>query len=414
MRFNASVARFDLGGIPVVGNVATGCIVGLTPEGDALCGELMRRDVAPAEIPPSCVPLVEYLSAQGFFAAATATQPRLSSAYLHVTNTCNLSCTGCYSSDANRNRATDPTCAQLEHAVVLLAELGVERLVISGGEPFVRRDLPAVVRAARDAGIASVTVLTNGTLCTPERLDELAGLVDVVSVSFDGTSAKACAYVRQEQLFDRLVEAVRAIAQAGIRPHILPTLHAKNAADVAAYVELARSLGATVSFSLLSGSRAEIGGLWPDDACLGCLADALFAVGASAEGVDYDGRFDAASALAARTSCGAGRTGVSVASDGSIYPCHMLHVRDYRLGDAFVDAAEDVCAALRSFDLPAVDAIATCSSCGKRYLCGGGCRARAYRATGRLDAADPYCAYYDRALEKAVDAFVSALAPQKG
>ena len=414
MRFNASVARFDLGGIPVVGNVATGCIVGLTPEGDALCGELMGRDVTSAEIPPTCLPLVEYLSAHGFFAKAAMAQSRLSSAYLHVTNTCNLSCTGCYSSDANRNRAPDPTRAEVEHAVGLLAELGVERLVISGGEPFVRRDLSDIVRTARDAGIASVSVLTNGTLCTRDRLDELAGLVDVVSVSFDGPSAEARAYVRQSQLFDRLVEAVLTIAQAGIRPHILPPLHAKNAADVSAYVELAHSLGATISFSLLSGSCAEIGDLWPDDACLGCLADALFDAGASAEGVDYDGRFDTASALAARTSCGAGRTGVSVASDGSIYPCHMLHVRDYRLGDAFVDAAEDVLAALRSFDLPAVDAIATCSSCGKRYLCGGGCRARAYRATGRLDAADPYCAYYDRALEKAVDAFVSALAPQKG
>lgn len=414
MRFNASVARFDLGGIPVVGNVATGCIVGLTPEGDALCDELMGRDVTSAEIPPTCLPLVEYLSAQGFFAKDAVAKPCLSSAYLHVTNTCNLSCTGCYSSDANRNRAPDPTRAELEHAVGLLAELGIERLVISGGEPFVRRDLSDIVRVARDAGIASVSVLTNGTLCTRDRLDELTGLVDVVSVSFDGPSAEARAYVRQEQLFDRLVEAVRAIAQAGIRPHILPTLHAKNGADVPAYVELAHSLGATISFSLLSGSRAKIGDLWPDDVCLGCLADALFDVGASAEGVDYDGRFDTASALAARISCGAGRTGVSVASDGSIYPCHMLHVRDYRLGDAFVDAAEDVFAALRSFDLPAVDAIATCSSCGKRYLCGGGCRARAYRATGRLDAADPYCAYYDRALEKAVDAFVSALAPQKG
>lgn len=414
MRLNASVARFDVGGIPVVGNLATGCIVGLTPEGDALCGELMRRDVESAEIAPGCVPLVEYLAAQGFLVSGAAASPRLSSAYLHVTNACNLSCAGCYSSDADRNRAPDPTLAELERALELLAALGVERLVISGGEPFARRDLPAIARAARDVGVSSVTVLTNGTLCAPERLEELVGLVDVVSVSFDGTSAEDPAYVRREQLFDRLVEAVCAIARAGIRPHILPTLHARNVADAPAYIDLARSLGATVSFSLLSGSREEIGDLWPDDACLGCLAATLFDVGASADGADYAGRFDPASALAARASCGAGRTGVSVAADGSLYPCHMLHARDYRLGNAFRDAADEVLDALRLFDLPAVDAIATCSSCGKRYLCGGGCRARAYRATGRLDAADPYCAYYDRALEKAVDAFVSSLESKKG
>lgn len=414
MRFNASVARFDLGGIPVVGNLATGCIVGLTPEGDALCGELTRREVEPTEISAPCAPLVEYLSAQGFFASDDAAPSRLSSAYLHVTNACNLSCTGCYSCDEDRNRAPDPTIAELEHAIGLLAALGVGRLVISGGEPFVRRDLPAIARAARDAGVTSVTVLTNGTLCTPDRLEGLAGLVDVVSVSFDGTSAEDPAYVRREQLFDRLVEAIGDIAQAGIRPHILPTLHARNAADAPAYVELARLLGATVSFSLLSGSREEIGDLWPDGACLGCLAETLSDLGASADGVDYEGRFDPASALAARASCGAGRTGVSVAADGSLYPCHMLHARDYRLGNAFRDAADEVLDALRSFDLPTVDAIAICSSCGKRYLCGGGCRARAYRAAGRLDAPDPYCAYYDRAFEKAVDAFASTLESKKG
>jgi MoaA/NifB/PqqE/SkfB family radical SAM enzyme len=35
--------------------------------------------------------------------------------------------------------------------------------------------------------------------------------------------------------------------------------------------------------------------------------------------------------------------------------------------------------------------LGACADCDIRYLCGGGCRARAYFATGDVEARDPYC-----------------------
>ena len=40
---------------------------------------------------------------------------------------------------------------------------------------------------------------------------------------------------------------------------------------------------------------------------------------------------------------------------------------------------------------PRVGELAACADCDIRYLCGGGCRARAYFATGDVEARDPYC-----------------------
>lgn len=459
MRLSACARTVALAAIPAVGNTETGALVGLTPEGAALVGAFEEGGVTASAVPASCAELVACLrdlgmveeepgdgfarregspdgpagsasastasapgahdgaspaGSQGSIASTSAPLvPTMRSAYLHVTDTCNLACVGCYSAGPNRNRATDPALADEVHAIDLLARLGVRSLVLSGGEPLVRDDLPHIARAAKDAGMTEVTVLTNGTLCTPERLAALAGAVDTISVSFDGVRPTDPAPIRGVQLYDRLVAAVRAVADAGMRPHILPTLHAGNIDDVPAYIDLARSLGATVGFSLLSGAPDTLGALMPDASALAHLADVMCAADvALGDGADGSGAADAAAhQLAARLRCGAGRTGVSVAADGTVYPCHMLHLPGLALGSAFTDTAEAVARALAAFELPTVEAIDTCSSCGRRYLCGGGCRARAYLATGSLSGADPYGPYYDRALALATERLVAARDP---
>ena len=229
MRLASHIVRFDMRGIPVVGNTASGVLVGLTPEGAELCDAMLEREVAQDEVPAGCEKLLAHLTDHGFTEEVEMDgRARLASAYLHVSNTCNLSCVGCYSADCNRNRSADPSFDDLCRAIDTLVRLGVTRLVISGGEPFLREDLPAIAQYAREQGMASIAVLTNGTYCSDEALAKLAGNVEVVSVSFDGASPEAPACIRGEQLFDTLVDAVKRMQTAGILAHMLPTLHARK------------------------------------------------------------------------------------------------------------------------------------------------------------------------------------------
>lgn len=408
MRLGSHIVRFDLRGIPVVGNTITGTLVGLTPEGAALCDAMLERDVAGEDIPVECEELVSYLTVHGFEEGAGASETYcLSSAYLHVSNTCNLSCVGCYSADCNRNRAVDSSLENLCHAITVLAQLGVTRLVVSGGEPFLRRDLPDIVRNAREQGMENIAVLTNGTRCSEKVLARLAGNVDVISVSFDGANPESAAFIRGEQLFDTLVDAVKRIQTAGIHAHMLPTLHARNIQDVPAYIELSKQLGCTVGFSLLSGARTNLGDLMPSEPCLMELANTMVAVARKGEAASIDDAFNPLRALMVRVRCGAGKHSVSVASDGAVYPCHMLHKPEFALGDAFSDDASAIANNLSQFTLPSVEEIEGCSSCENRYFCGGGCRARAYDEHGCMTRRDPYCAYYSHAIGQTVDAFVN-------
>lgn len=415
MRLSKNVVRFRLGQVPAVGNVETGAIVGLSGSGAALCDAMAAHDVPEEDVPADCAELVAYMKQHGFIEAGTDEgavhlgRARLRSAYLHVTNRCNLSCVGCYSRDEGRNRDEDPTFDQLAHAVDVLAELGVEQLIVSGGEPFLREDLAELAAHAKQGGIATVIILTNGMLCTDERIAPLAGKVDTISVSFDGPSSQSPSYIRGKQLFDRLVEVIKRIKGAGIQAHILPTIHAKNIDDVPAYLELGKQLGATVGFSLLSGLTDTLGDLAPSDDDFVRLAEVMQAAGATA-GVDSVFLDGAQPTLQACACCGAGKTGVSVAADGSVYPCHMLHYVPFLLGNAFEDSTDTLRDSLARFALPAVDELDGCKDCNKRYLCGGGCRARAYMEYGRADCRDPYCAYNKRSIEDAVSFVLAAMA----
>ena len=39
--------------------------------------------------------------------------------------------------------------------------------------------------------------------------------------------------------------------------------------------------------------------------------------------------------LSCKSRCGAGRFLISISADGTIYPCHMLHIDDLKLGNIF-------------------------------------------------------------------------------
>lgn len=261
MRLSSDAVLIELGGVPMAGNPETGALVGLTEEGEALCRELSERDVSPAEVAPGCLELVDALGRNGLLEGAPGARRGLDSAYLHVTQRCNLACRHCYSEGDDRNRAADPSLAQLRRAVALLASLGCARLVISGGEPFLRGDLADVASFARDRGVGEVVVLTNGLLVDEKGIDPLVGLVSCVAVAFDGASADAPAPLRGTQRFGRLVRAVETIRDAGIEARILPTLHAGNLDEVPRYRRLADELGASLSFSLLTAPADELGDL---------------------------------------------------------------------------------------------------------------------------------------------------------
>jgi MoaA/NifB/PqqE/SkfB family radical SAM enzyme len=105
--------------------------------------------------------------------------------------------------------------------------LGVREYYLTGGEPFLNREILEIVEAALALG--PVTVLTNGLLIRPETAARLRALSDAsaysldLRVSIDGADAATNDPIRGPGTFDRIVAAIGLLARAGLNPVVTVT-----------------------------------------------------------------------------------------------------------------------------------------------------------------------------------------------
>lgn len=116
--------------------------------------------------------------------------------YVHygITHRCNLRCRMCkIYQDANEDE--ELPIGEIERVFDQLRRLGVVYVSIGGGEPFLRKDLPLVIRLLRRKGFM-VRLLTNGTLADEYLIKNLASVgLREVSISLDTLDPKKQAYI---------------------------------------------------------------------------------------------------------------------------------------------------------------------------------------------------------------------------
>ncbi len=111
--------------------------------------------------------------------------------HLIVTSACNLACTYCYQTAPREAARMSTEIAEAAVRIVLAAGDPPHRVVLSGGEPLLARDLVhQVIRSARDRAGESdsidCVILSNGTLVNDDDLDLLAATDTELQLSFDG------------------------------------------------------------------------------------------------------------------------------------------------------------------------------------------------------------------------------------
>ncbi|MDP8256694.1 MAG: radical SAM protein [Candidatus Alcyoniella australis] len=161
----------------------------------------------------------------------------------NVTTRCNLNCEFCFNAENSIQRGEELDLAQIER---LFNELGTERsgIFLSGGEPFVRKDLPDIVQLAKRRGCAT-GIVTNGLL--PER-ETLASLVaagnDVMIFSFHGMAQNHDRAVGLPGAFERSMNNLRTyggeLGGKGCMVNYIITEQSLD--DLPAFIDLAQDL----------------------------------------------------------------------------------------------------------------------------------------------------------------------------
>lgn len=209
-----------------------------------------RRPLSPANRSRSGIRLV-----RGFAGARLRGHPLLLSHL--VTGRCNACCPTCLWRDQDAVELDTEAVAWLYREA---ASAGLVQVVIWGGEPLLRRDLPELVRAASAAGLV-VTLISNGWLL-PERWPDLRGYVDALILSVDDVDGAHDRLRGLPGLFDRLDRFAVDLHRDPARPRLLinTVLSRENRGALRRVAPLARDWGAGLYFCPMEVGQMEAEG----------------------------------------------------------------------------------------------------------------------------------------------------------
>jgi len=113
-----------------------------------------------------------------------------------ITRACNLKCQHCVGME--QDELTHDEAVGIANDIVSLSPKWV---ILEGGEPLLRKDLPQIGEIFRQAGI-DIFVITNGNAFNDKRLHELASFSPKVLFSFDGANAEVYEFVKRGANFE--------------------------------------------------------------------------------------------------------------------------------------------------------------------------------------------------------------------
>jgi len=190
--------------------------------------------------------------------------------WLQLNNNCNLACGHCLVGSGPGKEPGLP----IEHLLAIVdraVELGITRLYITGGEPFVRRDIFPLLRHASEARGLEVIVLTNGTVfrgAIRDDLNELDRARIRFQISIDGATAGTNDPVRGAGTFERAVEGVRLLADLGFDVSLTTVTTKENLTELPSIPAIVRATGAKSQHLMWTHRRgraaASLNGYFPD------------------------------------------------------------------------------------------------------------------------------------------------------
>ena len=347
------------------------------------------------------------------------TKQKLRLLFWESTIKCNLSCAHCRRVEDGQTVTADLSTAQAKKMIDQLVELGrgqdfMPILVFSGGEPLCRDDLFELIDYAVQRKL-KCALATNGTVIDASIAEQIkTAAVERVSVSLDGATSQVHNKLRKmDGSFQAAINGIGCLNDQTVPFQINITITRHNTHQLDDIFSLAEKLGAVAVhlFMLVpvgcGEEFAEADMLSPDEyeqlleriaqkEHTGCL-EIKVTCGPHYERVIREqktqGQLHPAGARHGHVSrgCLAGSGVLFIGHSGVVFPCGYLPVN---CGSILQTSLEEIWT--HSTELARMrdtqQLKGKCGVCGYRTVCGG-CRARAFAATGDYMNPEPMCTY---------------------
>lgn len=300
-----------------------------------------------------------------------------------LTARCNFNCPMCYvhlHQDDIDARGRELTAQQWIEVGRQAKDAGMMFLLLTGGEPFVRKDFFEIYSALKQMGLL-ISINSNGSMLKGEVLQQLLdNPPHRINISLYGGSNETYKNMCGLNVFDSVVENIRTLKQAGVDARLNLSITPYNYKDIQKIYEIAQELNVHVKASSYMYPAIRVHSdygcndrLSPEDAgkCMvewDSLRLSREAFNAKAQELkDNCANFEreCSADLDEGVSCRAGCTSFWMTWDGRMLPCGMMPgPTTYPLEVGFDAAWQQLRKETREIRMPK-----ECTACPNRKVC---------------------------------------------
>jgi MoaA/NifB/PqqE/SkfB family radical SAM enzyme len=240
---------------------------------------------------------------------------------------------------------------------------GVRFVLVQGGEPLLRRDMPEILEDLSAIGF-HLTLITNGTKITPQLVERLGRLPIAISVSLDTLDQVKYQHIRGADQLAQVLEGITLLKDFPHPKFLTCIVSEVNRAEVPAVVRFAREQG---FLPVVGAYHWNVGTYGRPDVLLmydrssaaavfsGLLDDELIPSGYLRKFVE-----DNASWLRGQKlePCDAGRYSIAIDASGNVSPCLAFP----SVGNLLESSLNEI---LGQFDRDAINICSDNSSCNR-------------------------------------------------
>ncbi len=335
--------------------------------------------------------------------------PKTLTAWLHVTNDCNLHCPYCYVAKSADDMDIDLGKQSVDAVFRSALANGFSRVKFkyAGGEAtlnfhtvLILHDHARLIADQHNLELDGV-VLSNGVALSNQMIFEMKTRNIRLMISLDGVGEyhdEHRPFINGRGSFSYVERALDRLSTNDFIPSISITVSNRNFKGLAETVKyvLKRGLPFTINFyreNECSTSFVDLN--YQDDAIISAMKEAFAAIEANIPFHSLLGAIVDRAQLESPhdRSCGVGNSYLVINYKGGVAKCHMeleQTITDISVPDPLQFIRKDQIGVQN----PSVEEKEGCRECHWRYWCAGGCPALTYRVMGRFDVKSPNCHIY--------------------
>lgn len=159
------------------------------------------------------------------------------------TNRCNLRCNYCSVDSKIENKDYLDT-NQVKKAIDNIVKLNPRILIITGGEPLMRRDFFEIFSYIKNKFEGKLILATNATLIKDEEVENIIDGLYSIEISLDGYDEVSCGQVRGRGTFNKVINIIKQIKSKNFNNISISMVVGKNnEKDIEKFIKLNKNLG---------------------------------------------------------------------------------------------------------------------------------------------------------------------------